>query len=47
MNIGLWLIIVIECLVGVISTAYIAVAVFAVPIYKIVRKVKYGISIFD
>lgn len=47
MNIGLWLIIIIECLVGVVSTAYIAISVIAVPVYKIVRKVKYGISLFD
>ena len=47
MNIGLFLVIVVGRLVGVLSTVYCAVSLVAVIGYKIYRSIKYHISIYD
>lgn len=41
MNIGLWLLVIIGGLAGLLSTAYIVVALFAVLGNKIYRKIRY------
>lgn len=47
MNIGLMLLIIFECVVGVSATLYIVVAMFVVAIQKIYRKIKYHTPIYD
>ncbi len=45
MNIGILLIMIIGGLAGVLSTAYLTFSVPAVIIYKLYRKIRFGISI--
>lgn len=47
MNIGMFLVIVIGGLVGVLSTVYCAISLVAVIAYKIYRSLKYHISLYD
>lgn len=47
MNIGVLLLIVIGGAAGGLSTLYLMVALFGTLGYKIFRKVKYGISLYD
>lgn len=47
MNIGLWLIVIVGGVVGFVSTMYIVVSLFAVTFYKVFRRIKHGISIFN
>ncbi len=47
MSIGLWILIIIGGAVGFLSTMYIMVSLFAVFFYKLFRRIKHGISIFD
>lgn len=47
MNIGMWVLIIIGGAAGLISTLYILVSLFAVIFYKLYRKVKHGISMFQ
>jgi hypothetical protein len=47
MNIWLWILVFIGGTTGALSTLYIVISLFATIIYKIYRKVKYNISIFD
>jgi hypothetical protein len=47
MNIGLWILVLIGGVAGALSTFYIIISLFATIIYKIYRKVKYNISLFD
>lgn len=47
MSIGLWILIIIGGAVGFLSTMYIMVSLFAVLFYKLFRRIKHGISIFD
>lgn len=47
MNIGMLLIIIFECVAGVASTLYIVVSMFAVLGYKIFRKIKYHMPLYD
>jgi hypothetical protein len=47
MNIGLWILVLIGGAVGALSTLYIIISLFATIIYKIYRKVKCNISMFD
>lgn len=47
MSVGLWALIVLGGAAGFLSTMYILVSMFAVIFYKLFRKVKHGISIFE
>lgn len=47
MNIGMLLLIIFGGSVGFLSTVYIVVSLFATLGYKIFRKVKYNISLFN
>ncbi len=47
MSIGMWIITIIGGAVGILSTLYIVVSIFAVLIYKIYRKVKYHIALYN
>lgn len=47
MSIGLWLMIIIGGAAGLLSTLYIVVSIFAVIFYKVFRKMKYHISMYD
>ncbi len=47
MNIGLILLIIFECIIGVSATLYIVVSMFAVLFYKIGRKIKYHTPLYD
>lgn len=47
MSIGMWLMIIIGGAAGLLSTLYIVVSIFAVIFYKIYRKMRYGISLYD
>lgn len=47
MNIGLWILIIIGGAAGLVSTLYIMVSLFAVIFYKLFRKVRHGISMFN
>lgn len=47
MSIGLWVLVAIGGAAGFLSTMYILVSLFAVIFYKIFRRVRYGISMFD
>ncbi|MGN0168956.1 MAG: hypothetical protein ACI4AB_13040 [Acetatifactor sp.] len=47
MSIGMWLMIIIGGAAGLLSTLYIVVSIFAVIFYKIYRKMRYHISLYD
>lgn len=47
MSIGLWILVIIGGAAGFISTMYIMVSLFAVIIYKVIRKIRHGISMFE
>lgn len=47
MNIGFLILIIIGGAAGALSTVYIAVSLFATLGYKIYRKIKYGMSLYD
>lgn len=47
MNIGLILIVILGGALGALSTLYIVLSLFWTIGYKIVRKVKYGMSLYD
>lgn len=47
MNIATILILIIGGAAGILSTFYIVISLFATLGYKIYRKIKYGISIFN
>ncbi|MBS7302513.1 MAG: hypothetical protein KIG50_00025 [Lachnospiraceae bacterium] len=47
MNIGMLLLIIVGSAVAVFTTGYLVVSIFAVIGYKIVRKIRYGISMFN
>lgn len=47
MNIGLFIFIIFECIIGVLSTAYLTIGLPAVIIWKFYRKIRYGISIMN
>lgn len=47
MNIGMIILIIIGGASGALSTLYIVVSLFGTLGYKIFRKIKYGISLFD
>lgn len=47
MNIWVWPIVILGGIVGVLSTLYLTFSVFVVLGYKIYRKLKYGISLYD
>lgn len=47
MNIGLIIFALFGSFVGLISTVYIVVAMFAVFGFKIYRKIKFGIKLYD
>ena len=47
MNIGLILIVILGGALGAASTLYIVVSLFGTIGYKIFRKVKYGMSLYD
>ena len=47
MNIGLWIIIIIGGVAGFVSTMYIVISLIAVICYKVFRKIRHGISIFN
>ncbi len=47
MNILMWILIFIGGATGALSTLYLVVSLFAVIFYKIYRRIKYQISLFD
>ncbi len=47
MSVGLWVLVVIGGAVGFLSTMYILVSLFAVIFYKLFRRMKHGISMFE
>lgn len=47
MNIGMLLIIIFEVAAGVISTLYIVASLFGTLGYKIYRKIRWGISLYN
>jgi len=47
MNIGLILLMIVGASVAIFTTGYLVVSIFAVIGYKIMRKVRYGISMFN
>lgn len=47
MNIGYLILIIFGGSIGLLSTLYIVVSLFATIGYKIYRKIKYGISLYD
>lgn len=47
MNILLYAFILLEVVLGILSSLYIAVAIVVVPIYKVYRKIKYHMTIFE
>lgn len=47
MSVGMWILVVIGGAAGLFSTLYILVSLFAVIFYKLFRRVKHGISLFD
>ncbi len=47
MNILMWIVIVIGCLLGLVSSLYIVVSMIAMIGYKIYRKCKYNMSLYD
>lgn len=47
MSIGMWFMIIVGGAVGLFTILYLVVAIFAVLIFKIYRKVRYHISLYD
>ncbi len=47
MNIGLLILIIIGGAAGGLSTIYIAVSLFGTLVYKIYRKIRYGMSLYS
>ena len=47
MNIFMFIVFLFEAVIGVASSVYILVSLFVVLGYKIVRKCKYGLSLYD
>lgn len=47
MNIGLILIVILGGALGALSTLYIVVSLFGTIGFKIFRKIKYGMSLYD
>lgn len=46
-SIGLWLIIIVGGLAGILSSLYVVVSLFGTIGYKIYRKAKFGISLYN
>lgn len=46
-SIGLWLIIIVGGLAGILSSLYVVVSLFGTLGYKIYRKCKFGISLYN
>lgn len=46
-GIGLWLIIIVGGLAGIVSSLYVVVSLFWTLGYKIYRKCKYGIALYN
>lgn len=47
MNIGIWLIIIVGGLAGIVSTLYMLLSIPAIIVWKIYRKVRYKTSLFS
>ncbi len=47
MDIFVWIFFIVEAIIGVVSSIGIVVLLFGTLGYKIMRKVKYGTSLFD
>lgn len=47
MSIGLWLLVIIGGAAGALSTLYLIVALMIVVIYKMYRKIRFGLSLYD
>lgn len=47
MNIFYWIIMIVGCGAGLLSTVYLIVSLFAVIAWKIYRKIRYGISLYN
>lgn len=47
MSIGMWIITIIGGAAGILSTLYIVVSILAVLVYKVYRKAKYHISLYN
>ncbi len=47
MSIGLWVLVIVGGAAGFISTMYIMVSLFVVIFYKLFRKIKHGVSMFE
>ena len=47
MSIGLWILVIVGGAAGFISTMYIMVSLFVVIFYKLFRKIKPGVSMFE
>lgn len=47
MNILMWIVIVIGCLLGLVSSLYIVFSMIGMIAYKIYRKFKYNMSLYD
>lgn len=45
-NLGLWIIIIIGGVSGIVSSLYIVFSLFGTLGYKIYRKIRYGISLY-
>lgn len=47
MSIGMWIITIIGGAAGILSTLYIVVSILTVLVYKVYRKAKYHISLYN
>lgn len=47
MNLFVWITVVLGGIAGALSTLYLVFAMFTVLGYKIYRKIKYGLSLYD
>ena len=47
MNIGMILLMIVGAGVAILTTGYLVVSIFAVIGYKIMRKIKYGTSLYN
>lgn len=47
MNIGMWILMAVMCVIGIGSTAYIVGSMVYFLIWKIFRKIKHGTPLFD
>ena len=47
MNVGLWILVIVGGLTGAASTLYLTLSIPVVLVYKIYRKVRFRISLFD